>query len=137
MTVVTAVWFSAALTPAVAPAPFDVITGASLTAVPVIAFVPVTAAATPSLTLVAMLKLLLKLAVGAKVRPASKTFTSAMAPLAVHTPVPATYVEVTVPEVVVFKLPAAVLDSVRVTVTLALSTSLTTMSARFSGVSSV
>ena len=35
------------------------------------------------------------------------------------------------------RLPAAGFDSVRVAVTLALSTSLTTMSIRFSGVSSV
>jgi len=44
---------------------------------------------------------------------------------------------VTSPEVAVFKLPAATSESVRVTVTLALSTSLTTMSVRLSAVSSV
>ena len=43
----------------------------------------------PSDTLVAIVKLPLKLAAGVKVRPASSAFTSAMAPLAVHTPVPA------------------------------------------------
>ena len=67
--------------------------------------------------------------------PASSVFTSAIAPLAVHTP--AAKVEVTSPEVAVFKLPAARSESVRVTVTLALSTSLTTMSVRLSAVSSV
>ena len=63
--------------------------GASLTGVPVIALLPVTGAATPSLTLVAMVKLLLKSAVGVKVSAASSALTSAVAPLAVHTPVPA------------------------------------------------
>ena len=62
-------------------------TGASLTAVPVKFLVPVRAGATPSLTLVAMLKLPLKLAVGVKVTPASRALTSAMAPEALHTPV--------------------------------------------------
>ncbi len=112
-------------------------TGASFTGVPVIALLPVTGAATPSLTLVAMVKLPLKLTVGVKVSPASKVFTSAMVPDAVHTPVPALYVEVTAPDVPVFRLPAAALDKVSVTVTLALSTSLTTISVRLSGVSSV
>ena len=41
------------------------------------------------LTLVAMVKLLLKFAAGVKVSAASKAFTSAIAPLALHTPVPA------------------------------------------------
>ena len=63
--------------------------GASLTALPVIALLPVSGAATPSLTLVAMVKLLLKSAAGVKVSPASRVLTSAIAPLAVHTPVPA------------------------------------------------
>ena len=63
--------------------------GASLTAVPVIALLPVIGAATPSLTLVAMVKVLLKLAAGVKVSPASRVLTSAIAPLAVQTPVPA------------------------------------------------
>src|ERR1043166_4324733 len=104
---------------------------------PVIALVPVTAGATPSLTLVAIVKLLLKFEAGVNVRPASKTLTSARAPLAVQTPVPETYVDVTEPEVPVFKLPAAGLDRVNVAVTLALSASLITMSIRLSGVSSV
>ena len=63
--------------------------GALLTAMPVIDFVPVTAAATPSLTLVAMVKLLLKFAAGVNVNAASNVLTSAMAPLADQTPVPA------------------------------------------------
>ena len=62
--------------------------GASLTAVPVIALLPVTARL-PSLTLVAIVKLLLKLAVGVKVNAASSALTSAVAPLALHTPLPA------------------------------------------------
>ena len=49
---------------------------------------PVMAAATPSLTLVAIVKLPLKLAAGVKVRPANKALTLATAPVAVHTPVP-------------------------------------------------
>ena len=52
-------------------------------------FVPVTAAATPSLTLVAIVKLLLKFAAGVNVNAASNVLTSAMAPLADQTPVPA------------------------------------------------
>ena len=96
---------------------------------------PVIAGATPSLTLVAMVKLLLKFSAGVKVTPASKALTSAIAPLAVHTP-PAN-VEVTAPEVPVFKLPAATFERVRVAVMVALSTSLATMSIRFSAVSSV
>jgi hypothetical protein len=63
--------------------------GALLTAVPVIDFVPVTAAATPSLTLVAMVTLLLKFAAGVNVNAASNVLTLAMAPLADQTPVPA------------------------------------------------
>ena len=102
---------------------------------PVIALTPVIAGATPSLTLVAMVKLLLKFWVGVKVTPASRVLTSAIAPVALHTP--AANVEVTVPDVPVFKLPAATFDRVRVAVTLALSTSLATMSVRFSAVSSV
>ena len=51
--------------------------------------VPVMAAATPSLTLVARVKLLLKLPAGVKVNPASSVFTLASAPLALHTPLPA------------------------------------------------
>jgi hypothetical protein len=58
----------------------------------------------------------------------------AKAPLAVHTPVPATYVEVTVPAVAVFKLPAAGVDRVKIAVTFALSTSLITRSIRFNPV---
>ena len=84
-----------------------------------------------------MVKLLLKFSAGVYVSPASSVFTSAIVPLAVHTPVPALYVEVTEPEVPVSRLPAAGFDSVSVTVTFALSTSLTTISVRLSGVSSV
>src|SRR6185503_20849688 len=58
--------------------------GASLTGVPVTALLPVTLSA-PSLTLVAIVKLPLKLAAGVKVRPARSVFTLASAPLAVHT----------------------------------------------------
>src|SRR6185503_5677881 len=92
------------------PAAFT--TGASLTGVPVMALLPVTGAAMPSLTLVAIVKLPLKLAAGVKVRPARRMFTFAIAPLAVQTPVAALYVEVTAPEVAVFKLPAVGSDSV-------------------------
>src|SRR5262245_17799497 len=117
--------------------PGMVFTGASLTATPVIDLVPVTAGATPSLTLVAIVKLPLKSWVGVQVSPASNALTFATGPLAVHTPVPTTYVDVTEPDVPVFKLPAAGLDNVSVTVTVGLSTSLTTISVRFSAVSSV
>ena len=54
---------------------------------PVMALLPL-ADRLPSLTLVAMVKLALKSAVGVKVRPASSAFTSASAPLALHTPLP-------------------------------------------------
>ena len=63
-------------------------TGASFTAMPVNAFVPETLSA-PSLTLVATLKLPLKLSEGVNVNPASSAFTLPVAPRAVHTPVPA------------------------------------------------
>ena len=72
---------------------------------------------------------------GLKVTPASRVFTSAVAPLAVHTP--PTKVEVTAPDVPVVRLPAATSDKVSVTVTVALSTSVTTMLVRLSSVSSV
>ena len=107
-----------------------------MTAEPVMALVPVTERA-PSLTLVAIVKLLLKFNAGANVTPANKMLTSATAPEAVQTPVPATYVEVTAPEVPVLSVPAAVLESVNVAVTVAESTSVTTMSVRFNTVSSV
>ena len=55
--------------------------------------------------------------------------------MAVQTP--ALKVEVTAPEVPVVRLPAAVLDRVSVAVTVALSTSVATMSVRFFAVSSV
>ena len=111
-------------------------TGASLTGIPVTGFAPVTES-DPSLTLVAIVKLAFTFNAGMNVTPASKLFTSAIAPDAVHTPVPALYVEVTAPDVPVLKLPSDVLDNVNVAVTDALSTSLTTMSVRFNGVSSV
>ena len=63
--------------------------GASLTATPVVALLPLTLRL-PSLTLVAIVKLALKFSVGVKVNPASSALTSARAPLAVQTPVPAT-----------------------------------------------
>ena len=50
---------------------------------------PVMAGATPSLTLVAIVKLPLKFAAGVNVTPASSALTSASAPEAVQTPVPA------------------------------------------------
>ena len=50
VTVVTVVWFSAALTLAVAPPPLDVITGASLTLVTVTAMACVSLAPLPSAT---------------------------------------------------------------------------------------
>src|SRR5687767_6679866 len=99
--------------------------GASLTAVPVIALLPVVAGATPSDTEVAMLKLPLKSAAGLKVALSSSALTFAIAPLALHTP--DAKVEVTPLMVLVVINPAAGLDSVKVAVTLALSISLTTM----------
>ena len=56
---------------------------------PVNALLPVIAGATPSLTLVAIVKLPLKFGAGVKVTPASSALTSAIAPEAVQTPVPA------------------------------------------------
>ena len=50
---------------------------------------PVMAGAAPSLTLVAIVKLPLKFEAGENVTPASSALTSAIAPEAVHTPVPA------------------------------------------------
>ncbi|MBK8341263.1 MAG: hypothetical protein IPK99_15310 [Flavobacteriales bacterium] len=102
---------------------------------PVIGLLPVTGAATPSLTLVVMLKLVLKFAAGTKVTPASKMFTLAIAPLAVHTP--ALKMEVTAPEVAVLNDPTDASDKVSVAVVVAWSTSLTTMSIRFNETSSV
>src|SRR5436190_2145264 len=107
-------------------------TGASLTGTPVMALVPVIGAATPSLTLVSIVKLLLKFGAGLNVTPASRVLTSARAPLAVQTPF--TKVEVTAPEVAVVRVPAAVFDSVNVAVTLGLSGSVMTISIRLSGV---
>ena len=78
LSAVFSVYVSAALT--------FVAVGASFTAVPVIVLLPVTGAATPSLTLVAIVKLLLKFAAGVNVSPASNVFTFARAPLALHTP---------------------------------------------------
>ena len=82
-----------------------------------------------------MVKLLLKFVAGVNVSPASRVFTSAIAPLAVQAP--PTNVEVTEPEVPVFNDPAAGSDSVKLTVTFAQSTTMTTMKDRFSAVSSV
>ncbi len=58
VTVVTTWMFSATLTAAVAPPPLLVRIGASLTGVPNMSLLPVRGAATPSLTLVAIVKLL-------------------------------------------------------------------------------
>src|SRR5687767_3445616 len=100
-------------------------------------FEPVKAGATPSEIEVAMLKLPLKLAAGLNVTPESRAFTLASAPLADHTPVAALYVEVTPPDVAVERLPASGFDKVSVAAVMApLSTSLTAMSVRLSGVSS-
>jgi hypothetical protein len=100
------------------------------------ALLPVTVS-TPSLTLVATVKLPLKFRAGLNVTAARAALTSDTDPLAVQVPVPALKVEVTVPKVPVLRAPAAVLDSTRVAVTVLLSTSATRMSVRFSGVSSV
>src|SRR5262245_20846004 len=105
-------------------------TGASFTAMPVKALVPVNGVATPSLTLVAIEKSPLKFAAGLKVNPASSALTSPTAPEAVQTP--ATSDDVTEPKEPELNVPAAGFDSVSVTVTL-LSTSVTTMLARLSG----
>ena len=102
---------------------------------PVIGLLPVMGAATPSLTAVLMLKALSKSGAGVKVKAANKVLMSAQAPLAVHTP--AAKLDVTAPDVPVFKLPAAAFDRVSVAVRLAWSRSATTISVRFSGVSSV
>src|SRR5438128_506373 len=96
---------------------------------------PVIAGATPSLTLVAMVKLLLKFRAGLKVTPASKVLTSAIAPLALHTPVPALFVDVTAPAVIYTISLHDALPIFRVAVMLALSTSLATMLIRLSAVS--
>ena len=61
--------------------------GASLTAVPVTVFDPLTDRA-PSDTLVSIVKLALKLRAGTKLTPARRALTSAIAPDAVHAPVP-------------------------------------------------
>src|SRR5258706_300036 len=85
--------------------------GASFAGVPVTAFEPGVAASVPSVTVVAIVKLALKFVTGVKMTPASSVFTSAIAPLAVHTPVPATYVDVTAFDVPVDSEPAAGFDS--------------------------
>jgi len=93
---------------------------------PVIALLPDTDR-TPSLTFVAIVKFELKPAAGTYDTPASSALTLAIAPDAVHTPVPALYVDVTAPDVAVVRAPAAGFDRVNVAVTLALSTSETTI----------
>src|SRR5437660_6986019 len=83
---------------------------------------PVIAGATPSLMLVAIVKLLLKFRAGLKVTPASKALTSAMAPLALHTPGSAEHTsELQSRGQLVCRLPPEN-DRVRVAVMLALST---------------
>src|SRR5438477_525583 len=101
------------------------------------ALTPVIAGATPSLTLVAMVKLLLKFRAGLKVTPASKADTKTIRLQSSHMPMSYADLCVTAPEVAVVRLPAATFDRVRVAVMLALSTSLATMSIRLSVVSSV
>jgi hypothetical protein len=56
---------------------------------PVIGLIPVMGADALSVTLVLIVKLALKLAAGTKLTPASSVLTSAIAPEALHTPVPA------------------------------------------------
>ena len=63
--------------------------GASLTAMPVITLLPVMAGATPSLTLVAIVEAAVEVRRRRKRQPASSALTSAIAPEAVQTPVPA------------------------------------------------
>src|ERR1043165_749305 len=111
--------------------------GPSLTAVPVMGLLPTIADATLSVTLVRMLKFALKLVAGVNVTRPRRTLTSAMGPDAVHTP--ALNDDVAPPLVagLAASVPAGGFESVRVTVTFALSTSLTTMSIRLSAVSSV
>ena len=58
-----------------------------ITAVPVMLLLPVTGAAIPSLTLVAIVKAPLKFKAGVNTTPASSVFTLATAPPADHTPV--------------------------------------------------
>ena len=105
-----------------------------MTGVPVMAFEPVTAAATPSLTLVAIVKFALKFKAGVNVKPDNRVLTSAIAPAAVQTP--AANVDVTAPDVAVLILPARTFDRVKVTVTVAESTSLTTIAVSGNPVSS-
>src|SRR5438094_10272856 len=81
----------------------------------------VIAGATPSLTLVAMVKLLLKFRAGLKVTPASKALTSAMAPLRSEERRVGKEGGVTAPEVEVVRLPAVACDRSRVAVMLARS----------------
>ena len=96
-------------------------------------FVPVIAGASPSLTLVAIVKESLKPAAGRNDTPASSAFTEAMAPLALQTP--PLKLELTPLTVAVDKLPAAGFERVRVALIVGLSTSLTTMSIKFCDVS--
>src|SRR5438477_196586 len=101
------------------------------------ALTPVIAGATPSLTLVAMVKLLLKFRAGLKVTPASKALTRSEE----HTSELQSHVKLVgglLPDKkTVVRLPAATFDRVRVAVMLALCTSLATMSIRLCAVSSV
>ena len=112
-------------------------TGTSFTAVPVKFLIPVIGDAVPSEILVLTVKLLLKSCVGVKITPASNVLTSAVAPVAVQIPVLETKVDVTKFDVATLKLPATVFDKVNVAVTVALSTSVITISVRFSAVSSM
>jgi hypothetical protein len=111
-------------------------TGASFIEIPVIAFRPLIESA-PSEIFVVIVKLELKLLVGVNLTPASNALTSAIAPLAVHTPVPVLYVEVTAFDVPVLNAPAEGLESVSVAVRVALSISAATISIKLSDVSSV
>ena len=64
----------------------------------------------PSLKLVAMVKVALKLEAGVKATAASAALRSANVPLAVHVPVPAVKLDVTEPNVPVVSAPAAGFD---------------------------
>ena len=77
------------------------------------------------------------MALGVNVNAASKVFTLAIKPLALHTPVVALKLDVTAPDVPVFKLPAFTSDSVIVAVVVVESVSLMTMFTKFLAVSSV
>ena len=105
--------------------------------VPVIALSPVAERPDGSCTRVAIVKSAKVSASGVQVTPASSVFTSATGPDADQTPLPASNVDVTAPAVAVVSAPVALLESVKVAVTVESSTSAATRSVRSSGVSSM